>query len=101
MRVPTLPTGALRAALWRRAKLIAALPVAVRAATGIGLAAPPLADAADGDVTFNGRGFGHGRGMSQWGAYGYSVDLGLDYTTILDHYYGGTTLAGDAGNPAI
>ena len=38
-----------------------------------------------------GRGWGHGVGMSQWGAYG----LGLNnwtYSQILAHYYRGTTL---------
>ena len=48
---------------------------------------------------FTGRGYGHGRGMGQWGAYGFAVDLGADYRAILDHYYGGTSLAGNAGNP--
>ncbi|HYI60745.1 MAG TPA: SpoIID/LytB domain-containing protein [Acidimicrobiales bacterium] len=42
-------------------------------------------------VTFQGRGWGHGRGMSQWGALGYAVDHGWSGTRILDHYYGGTT----------
>ena len=38
-----------------------------------------------------GRGFGHGVGMSQWGAYGLASQ-GLDYTRILQHYYRGTNL---------
>jgi stage II sporulation protein D len=39
----------------------------------------------------NGRGWGHGVGMSQWGAYGYAR-RGLAYDKILAHYYRGTRL---------
>jgi peptidoglycan hydrolase-like amidase len=39
-----------------------------------------------------GTGFGHGRGLSQWGAYGRAVNGGQTWTQILDAYYGGTTL---------
>lgn len=42
-------------------------------------------------LVIHGTGNGHGRGMSQWGAYGYAVDHGWDWTQILDHYYGGTS----------
>ncbi len=42
-------------------------------------------------ATFRGHGWGHGRGMSQWGALGYAVDHGWSGTRILDHYYGGTS----------
>ena len=54
---------------------------------------PSTVDAAPNDiiaVVIDGTGFGHGRGMSQWGAYGYAVDHGWDWKQILDHYYGGT-----------
>lgn len=47
--------------------------------------------AADDPVSFSGHGFGHGRGLGQWGAYGYAVNLGFSYADILDHYYGTTT----------
>lgn len=53
----------------------------------------PTAEAAPNDVVavvVEGTGFGHGRGMSQWGAYGYAVDHGWSWGQILDHYYGGT-----------
>ena len=46
---------------------------------------------ADGVFTFEGRGFGHGRGLSQYGAYGAALQ-GLNYARILDFYYSGTTL---------
>jgi stage II sporulation protein D len=39
-----------------------------------------------------GGGFGHGIGMSQYGAYGYALH-GAGYQAILAHYYQGTALA--------
>ena len=39
----------------------------------------------------SGRGWGHGIGMSQWGAYGYA-QRGTPYDQILAHYYRSTTL---------
>jgi stage II sporulation protein D len=38
-----------------------------------------------------GRGFGHGVGMSQWGAYGLALQ-GASYVQILRHYYRGAQL---------
>ena len=43
------------------------------------------------DVIINTRGFGHGVGMSQYGAYGMALD-GYNYKEILNHYYKGTVL---------
>ncbi|NET05070.1 MAG: SpoIID/LytB domain-containing protein [Symploca sp. SIO2B6] len=40
----------------------------------------------------NGRGFGHGLGLSQWGAYNLAAQ-GLNYQQILVYYYQGATLA--------
>ncbi len=40
---------------------------------------------------FTGHGWGHGVGMSQYGAYGYAQH-GWTYPKILAHYYPGTTL---------
>ena len=51
-------------------------------------------------VVVDGVGNGHGRGLSQWGSYGWAVNYGWDWTQILDHYYGGTTI-GDAPNSRI
>jgi stage II sporulation protein D len=42
-------------------------------------------------LVVSGRGWGHGVGMSQWGAYGYAKH-GAGYRQILAHYYPGTTL---------
>ena len=53
---------------------------------------PPAAEAAvTGDVQFTGHGWGHGRGLGQWGAYGYATNSSWPYSLILSHYYGGTT----------
>jgi stage II sporulation protein D len=40
---------------------------------------------------FYGRGFGHGVGMSQWGAQGMALN-GATYEQILKHYYQGIAL---------
>ena len=42
-------------------------------------------------AVFAGRGWGHGVGMSQWGAHGMA-ERGRDHREILAHYYPGTTL---------
>jgi stage II sporulation protein D len=42
-------------------------------------------------LAVSGHGWGHGLGMSQWGAYGYAKH-GWTYEQILAHYYSGTTL---------
>src|SRR3954470_18062445 len=46
--------------------------------------------------TIRGAGFGHGIGMSQYGAYGYATH-GADWRDIVLHYYNGTHLANVAG----
>ena len=48
-------------------------------------------DYADGIFTFTVTGFGHGVGMSQYGANVMAMD-GADYREILAHYYPGTEL---------
>jgi stage II sporulation protein D len=47
----------------------------------------------DGEPTwlFLGRGWGHGVGLCQWGAYGMAL-AGHDFREILAHYYTGTTV---------
>ncbi|MEQ9162118.1 MAG: SpoIID/LytB domain-containing protein, partial [Ilumatobacter fluminis] len=71
---------------------------------GAAVAVPSTAAQAEpsGDDTViaflaRGVGFGHGRGMSQWGAYG-RAQAGHDYTEILDHYYGGTSMGTRTGD---
>lgn len=46
-----------------------------------------------GTFSFTTRGYGHGVGMSQWGAKALA-EQGADYRTILAHYYPGTELRG-------
>ena len=53
------------------------------------------------NVELSGHGWGHGRGLGQWGALGYAVDRGWSYAQILDHYYGGTVLGSLGGNPFL
>lgn len=42
-------------------------------------------------VVFKGKGWGHGVGMSQWGAQGFA-EKGLNYIDILKHYYTGVDI---------
>jgi stage II sporulation protein D len=62
----------------------------------IATAAPP-ANAATVQV-IRGAGFGHGIGMSQYGAYGMAQE-GWSYKRILRHYYKGTELGQAPGRP--
>lgn len=64
-------------------------PAATPTATPLPPAPGPIVLGAT--VTFYGRGFGHGVGMSQYGARGRAT-AGQDSTTILTHYYQGATL---------
>jgi stage II sporulation protein D len=50
------------------------------------------AGVASADYVIDGRGFGHGVGMSQYGAYGYALREGRDFRWILGHYYPGTSV---------
>ena len=43
-------------------------------------------------VVFDGKGYGHGVGMSQWGAYQMAME-GHTYDSILRHYYGTVDLS--------
>lgn len=71
-----------------------AAALALTATTGL-FAAPAgaqTAPAATTTVEITGRGWGHGRGMGQFGAFGYARDDGWTWQQITDHFYGGTTL---------
>ena len=81
-----------------RKPLIAALSGAFLA-SALSWAAPVApVRAAPGDVNvglamvIEGQGNGHGRGLSQYGAVGWATVYGKDWTWILDHYYGGTSM---------
>jgi stage II sporulation protein D len=57
------------------------------------------ASAARTDFTFYGSGFGHGIGMSQWGAYGMASQ-GLTHGQILRHFYSGTRVVSNLQLPS-
>lgn len=52
--------------------------------------APTTTVAPKRTLVITGRGFGHGRGLGQWGAYGYATTKGWTSRDILGHFYGGT-----------
>jgi stage II sporulation protein D len=72
--------------------LLAAIlpPAAASTATASSAGATTVAGSLSGSVTFYGRGYGHGVGMSQYGARGRAL-AGQDAAAILAHYYAGTT----------
>ena len=74
------------------------LVLTVTVASASGQQTPP---SAYGEAVFlvSGRGYGHGVGMSQYGAYGQAL-AGRSYDRILAHYYMGTEL-GKAGRKEV
>lgn len=78
------------------AAIAAVLVFAVASASGQQV--PP---SAYGEAVFvvSGRGWGHGVGMSQYGAYGQAI-AGRTYDQILGHYYTGTEI-GKAGRKEV
>ncbi|MSO58391.1 MAG: SpoIID/LytB domain-containing protein [Thermoleophilia bacterium] len=75
----------------RRFAALLPLVAALAAATALAAsptAAPPLV----GVFVFTGGGYGHGVGMSQWGAYGQATE-GRTHADILGWYYPGTEVA--------
>lgn len=81
-----------------RGQVLIAGVLAALLAAGVGAASSRRAAQAEaagrpGAPVFviNGRGWGHGVGMSQWGAHGFAR-RGLDYRRILAHYYRGATI---------
>jgi SpoIID/LytB domain protein len=88
-----------------RARRWAAFGASV-AVGAIGLVVAPAASAAEvyprpssGTYALQGRGFGHGIGMSQYGAKG-AAEAGLSWTQIMAFYYPGTSTANN-GNPLM
>ena len=81
--------------------ILAIVAIAAAGLVGSIAAAPPAAAYPNAQVELVGHGFGHGRGLGQYGSLGYAIDHGWDWTRILDHYYGATTLGdlpgGDSG----
>jgi len=85
----------------RRARALPAV-LAVVASAAAAVVAPARTAAAypTANVEIDGHGWGHGRGMGQFGALGYAINAGWMYSRILGHYYSNTT-SGNVGNPAI
>ncbi len=73
-----LPTASSTVSAGAALRPIAATSPAARAAV------------APDSVVIEGHGWGHGVGMSQYGALGYAVNYGWTAAQILDHYYAGT-----------
>jgi stage II sporulation protein D len=71
--------------------LLAASPGLPATTSSASSTATVLTSPASSVVVFNGHGWGHGLGLSQWGAYGYAKH-GWTFDKILAHYYTGTTL---------
>jgi stage II sporulation protein D len=69
--------------------LLAATPVGSPATTSS--TATVTTSPASSVVVVSGHGWGHGLGLSQWGAYGYAKH-GWTFDRILARYYSGTTL---------
>ena len=57
----------------------------------LSMALPVSAAGSWDEVAFEGSGWGHGVGLSQYGAYAMAT-LGSSYTEILAHYYQGTSI---------
>lgn len=68
-------------------KALALSMAAVIVLSGLG----QTAEAASSNITFQGKGNGHGVGMSQWGAKGMA-DKKYKYDAILKHYYSGVKI---------
>ena len=89
----------------RRAAALAALALVVpmlSLVAGTGTASAATADTfnrpASGVFTLTGHGWGHGHGMSQWGAEG-AASRGVSASTIVSTYYPGTRATTIANSP--
>jgi hypothetical protein len=96
-----IPRRRVATRLWAGVAILlgaVAVPLAVAPAS-VSHAAPP----GTGEIVAyvaRGVGNGHGRGLSQWGAFGRAVNGGQSWQQILDTYYGGTT-SGQRSEPGF
>ncbi len=104
-RPASTPRGFRRAA--RLTALACTLPVLVTTAvtaTSVALAGPASAEEAyvlpATGLPLTGHGYGHGRGMSQYGAQGAALQ-GVGYRDILARYYPGTAVGALPGPPTV
>ena len=84
----------------RRTRLLLAAAVVGSALVVGGPTATPVKAYPGSHVKLTGHGWGHGRGMGQFGAQGYATMHGWSYTQILNHYYSNTTM-GSVGNETL
>lgn len=84
----------------RATALLSALLLSAAALAGAIVAAPPAGAYPNPTVDLVGHGFGHGRGLGQYGSLGYAIDQGLTYKQILGRYYSNTG-EGNIGNPEV
>lgn len=83
----------MRRVLVRLKRKAVGLGAVVLVGGGVVTSAPAAASALPANLEVIGHGWGHGRGMGQYGALGYALQYGWTYQQILSHFYGGTTLA--------
>ena len=83
----------MRRFLVRLKRKAVGLGAVVLVVIGVVTSAPAAASALPANLDVVGHGWGHGRGMGQYGALGYASQYGWNYQQILSHFYGGTTLA--------
>jgi SpoIID/LytB domain protein len=104
LTISALMFSGLRASAQTETSVVSAAavapPSAVDSAPPIVASAAPSTAAPKRTLVITGKGFGHGRGLSQWGAYGYA-QKGWTSRQILDHYYGGTVPGGLSPTSAI
>jgi stage II sporulation protein D len=83
-------------------KVVSKIRGVVAACVAIALIASvyPLAAQAGVSWIVHGRGFGHGVGMSAYGAYGYAKH-GKSYRFILGHYFQGTSIGALEKKPVV
>ena len=84
-----------------RRGILAGVVIALTASAGaVPAGADPTVTPKSRTITILGAGWGHGLGMSQYGAYG-AASKGMGHTSILKFYYAGTTLARLAAGNAL
>ncbi|HYF74470.1 MAG TPA: SpoIID/LytB domain-containing protein, partial [Nocardioides sp.] len=74
----------------RLAVLLAAAALAVPTAAPASAAEEAWDVPSTAQIIVDGKGFGHGRGMSQYGAQ-HAATLGVGHRDIVSYYYPGTT----------
>ncbi len=85
-----LVTGAAALSTFVAATTLLGAPAGEAVAAGASPGGSVAVASAPSSLTLIGHGWGHGRGMGQYGAYGYALS-GWNVSQILGQYYGGTS----------